>query len=222
VAARLGVMSDESPDDHLVEDHGEEAVDEAEAGRRREAAMARIVQFGDPLLKSRSSEVEQVDEELRETIDRMVPLMHDAVGTGLAAPQIGVLRRFIVYQADAESEPRALINPELEWFSEETETSIEGCLSIPGILLDIDRPARTRVRALDTDGQEVVIEASGHEARVIQHEVDHLDGVLILDRADRRQRRAALRALRRGETYVPPREEDPPVGEAVAGSTETD
>lgn len=197
-------MSDETQDGQLLDQLDEEVVDEAEARRRQEAALAQIVQFGNPLLKSRSSEVETVDDELRQTIERMIPLMNDAIGTGLAAPQIGVLRRFIIYRADSESEPRALINPELEWQSEEVDTSIEGCLSIPGVLLDIDRPTEVTVRALDSAGQEVIIEASGHEARVIQHEIDHLDGVLILDRADRTQRRAALRALRRGETYVPP------------------
>lgn len=215
-------MSDVPNDDQLVDDLDEEAADEIEARRRQEAALAQIVQFGNPLLKSRSSEVEAVDDELRQTIERMIPLMHDAIGTGLAAPQIGVLRRFIVYRAGSESEPRALINPQLEWLSEEVETSIEGCLSIPGVILDIERPAEATVRAIDPEGNEVVIEASGHEARVIQHEIDHLDGVLILDRAEKAQRRAALRALRRGETYAPPREEETAVRDEVADPVETD
>lgn len=219
-------MSDVPNDEQLVDDVDDEEADEVEARRRQEAALAQIVQFGNPLLKSRSSEVETVDEELRQTIERMIPLMHDAIGTGLAAPQIGVLRRFIVYRADSESEPRALINPQLEWLSEEVEISIEGCLSIPGVILDIERPAEATVRAIDCEGNEVVIEASGHEARVIQHEIDHLDGVLILDRAEKAQRRAALRALRRGETYAPPQEEETEVKDAVrdelADPVETD
>ncbi len=215
-------MSDVPNDDQLVDYLYEEAADEIEARRRQEAALAQIVQFGSPLLKSRSSEVEAVDDELRQTIERMIPLMHDAIGTGLAAPQIGVLRRFIVYRACSESEPRALINPQLEWLSEEVETSIEGGLSIPGVILDIERPAEATVRAIDPEGNEVVIEASGHEARVIQHEIDHLDGVLILDRAEKAQRRAALRALRRGETYAPPREEETAVRDEVADPVETD
>ena len=179
------------------------ALDE-ETARRRQAAMAQIVQYGDPVLKSKASAVTEFDRTLAEEIERMVALMHDGLGVGLAANQIGHLRRLLVFQTNSDAEPRALVNPEIDWTSDETEVMAEGCLSISRVVVDVERPLFARVRGQDQGGAETVIEASGYEARVLQHEIDHLNGVLILDRTERGQRRGAMKALRRGESYSPP------------------
>ena len=126
----------------------------------------------------------------------MGQLMHEALGIGLAATQVGVMHRVLVYRTETEAAIAALVNPVLEWASDEREPMEEGCLSLPGVLVDVDRPVHVRVRAQDERGEDLVVEASGLEARVIQHEMDHLDGVLILDRTSRDQRKAAMRALR--------------------------
>ena len=175
--------------------------------RRREAALAQVVQYGDPVLKSRASEITEFDQALSDEIDRMVVLMQESLGVGLAANQVGRLRRLLVFQTNADVEPQALINPEIDWLSEETEPMVEGCLSIPRVVVEVERPLYARVRGKDRTGADVLIEASGHEARVLQHEIDHLNGVLILDRTERSQRRGALKALRRGESYAPPDDE---------------
>jgi peptide deformylase len=181
---------------------------EAELLERREAALARIVKFGDPVLKSKASPVAAFGPELRAEVERMVAIMRDGMGVGLAATQLGILRRLLVFQAGPDSEPTALVNPEVEWLSEEAVVAEEGCLSLPRVSVDVERPLHARVSGRDADGEEVVIEASGLEARVLQHEIDHLDGVLILDRTEREQRKGALRALREGGSYSPPAEED--------------
>ena len=126
-------------------------------------------------------------------------LMDDAMGVGLAATQVGVLHRLLVYRVGPHGPIAALVNPELEWKGRETEAMEEGCLSLPGVLVEVDRPVHVRVRALNEFGEPILIEASGLEARVIQHEIDHLDGVLILDRTSRDQRKEAMRALREGQ-----------------------
>jgi peptide deformylase len=164
---------------------------------RREAALARVRKFGDPVLRERARPVGTVDAVVRDQIREMRRLLEDAMEAGLAATQIGVLNRVFVYRVDADGPVRALVDPVLEWVSEETEVAEEGCLSIPGIWIDVERPARVRLRALDEDGESVVIEAEMPEARVLQHELDHLDGVLTLDRTSKEQRRTALRELRR-------------------------
>jgi peptide deformylase len=130
------------------------------------------------------------------------------MGVGLAATQLGVLRRLLVFQAGPDGEPTAVVNPEIEWLSEEAAIAEEGCLSLPRVSMDVERPLYARVSGRDAEGDEVVIEASGLEARVLQHEIDHLDGVLILDRAPRDQRKGALRALREGDSYSPPPEHE--------------
>jgi peptide deformylase len=163
---------------------------------RREAALRQIRQFGDPVLRARALPVERFDEALRAEVERMGELMQDALGVGLAANQVGVLHRVFVYRTEPEGEVRALVNPEIEEAGEERERAEEGCLSIAGVHVEVDRPAHVRVRAQDTNGAEVRLEAEGLEARVIQHELDHLDGVLILDRISREERREAMRALR--------------------------
>jgi peptide deformylase len=173
-----------------------EAELDPETAARRKAALAHIRQFGDPVLRTKARPIDRFDGELREEIERMGQLMEDAIGVGLAATQVGVVHRLLVYRVQQDAELAALINPEVEWSGRDTESMEEGCLSLPGVLVDVDRPIHVRVRALDENGEPIVIEASGLEARVIQHEIDHLDGVLMLDRASRAQRRDAIRAWR--------------------------
>jgi peptide deformylase len=187
-----------------------------EERQRRAAALAEVRTFGDPVLRSRASDVTEFGEALAEQADRMVEIMNGAMGVGLAATQIGVLRRLLVFAAGPEARPTAVANPELEWVSERSEVAEEGCLSLPGIGVDVQRPLHARVRGLDTRGRPLLIEASGLEARVLQHEIDHLDGVLILDRTEREQRKSALRALREGSTFSPERE-PPDVEEGAEG-----
>jgi peptide deformylase len=169
-----------------------------EVAARRDAALARIRKFGDPVLRTRARPVERFDEALRQEVARMGVLMGDALGVGLAATQVGVLHRVLVYRVVPGASVAALVNPELDWVGQESESMEEGCLSLPGVLIDVQRPIHVRVRARDPNGEELVVEASGLEARVIQHEIDHLDGVLILDRASREQRKEAIRVLREG------------------------
>jgi peptide deformylase len=186
---------------------------EAELLERREAALAQVVKFGDPVLKSKASPVLDLGPELRAEIERMIAIMRDGMGVGLAATQLSILRRLLVFQAGPDSEPTALVNPEIEWLSDEVVVAEEGCLSLPGVSMDVERALHARIGGLDTEGEPMTIEASGLEARVLQHEIDHLDGVLILDRAPRAQRKEALRALREGGTYSPSLEgEQEPAG----------
>ena len=186
----------------------EEQALEAELLERREAALAHVVKWGDPVLKSRASPVSAFGPELRKEVERMIAIMRDGMGVGLAATQLGLLRRLLVIQAGPDGEPTAVVNPEIEWLSDEAALAEEGCLSLPRVSMDVERPLYARVSGRDADGEEIVIEASGLEARVLQHEIDHLDGVLILDRAPRDQRKGALRALREGDTYSPPPEHE--------------
>ncbi len=181
---------------------------ELEMLERREAALAHVVKFGDPVLKSKASPVSSFGPELRTEVERMIEIMRDGLGIGLAATQLGVLRRLLVFQAGPESEPGALVNPEVEWVSAELAVAEEGCLSLPRVSMDVERPLYARFSGRDLAGEPIVIEAAGLEARVLQHEIDHLDGVLILDRTPRDQRKAALRALREGEGYSPSSEEE--------------
>jgi peptide deformylase len=166
---------------------------------RREAALRHIRQFGDPVLRSKARPVERFDEALLDEVSRMGRLMNDSIGIGLAATQVGTLHRVLVYRVQHESPVIALVNPVIEWRGKETEIMEEGCLSLPGVHVEVERPLHVRVSARDEHGDEIEIEASGLEARVIQHEVDHLDGVLILDRTTREQRKEAVRALRERE-----------------------
>ncbi len=182
---------------------------------RRDAALRYVRKLGDPVLRATALPVERFDGELRAEAQRMDELMQDALGVGLAATQVGVLHRLLVYRAYPEDATTALVNPVLEWVSEEREAAEEGCLSLPGIHVEVERPAQVRVRARDTSGAELLVEAEGLEARVIQHEIDHLDGVLILDRISREARRDAMRELRlaREGGGVATRA-DPPSGDA--------
>jgi peptide deformylase len=187
---------------------------EAELLERREAALAHVVKFGDPVLKSKASPVAEFGPELRAEVERMIGIMRDGMGVGLAATQLGVLRRVLVFQAAADAEATALINPEIEWMSVEATIAEEGCLSLPRVSMDVERPLHARFSGRDVEGAPIVIDASGLEARVLQHEIDHLDGILILDRTTREQRKGALRALREGGSYSPPADhEDDDEGE---------
>jgi peptide deformylase len=167
-----------------------------EVAARRAAALAHVRRFGDPVLKARAVPVERFDDDLRGEVARMAAIMRDGLGVGLAATQLGVMHRVLVYQVGGDAPLAALVNPEIEWRGEEIETVEEGCLSLPGVHVDVERPIHVRVRARDEHGDEIGIEASGLEARVIQHEIDHLDGVLILDRTSREDRKQAMRELR--------------------------
>jgi peptide deformylase len=170
-----------------------------EVEARRVAAMSFIRKLGDPVLKSRAIPVDHFDDSLRRQVSRMAGIMNDALGVGLAAPQLGISQRLLVYRVGPDAPVTVLANPELEWASGELELGEEGCLSIPGIMVDVDRPLHVRVRGLDEEGEQRVVEASGLEARVIQHEIDHLDGVLILERTSRDERKRALRELREAQ-----------------------
>ncbi len=186
-----------SEDEEEHEDEVEEL--DPEVAARRAAALAHVRKFGDPVLRTRARPVEVIDDALRTEIKRMGELMNDALGVGLAATQLGVLHRLLVYRVQQQAPVSALINPEIEWSGDEEEIAEEGCLSLPAVADDVERPVHVRVRAVNERGEPILVEASGLEARVIQHEMDHLDGVLILDRTSRDQRKEAMRALREAQ-----------------------
>ena len=165
----------------------------ADLTRREREARKEIRVIGDPVLREHALEVETFDRALRKLAKRMIRIMHDAPGVGLAAPQVGTLQRLLVY--DVEDDPKVLVNPVLDEFSDENEESDEGYLSVPGVTMPVERPVGVRVRAFDAAGEPLEFRAEGFEARVIQHEYDHLEGVLIVDRTSRSARAAALREL---------------------------
>jgi peptide deformylase len=215
-------MSNEPVDPEPIEPEGpgeERAPDlDEETLERRQAALAHVRRFGDPVLRSPASPVEDFGPELAAEAQRMVAIMRDALGVGLAATQLGVMRRMLVFQAGPDATPTAVVNPELEWRSEDRlEVADEGCLSLPGIVVEVERPLHVRLSGRDTAGEPLRIEASGLEARVLQHELDHLDGVLMIDRAEREQRKGALRALREGTSYSPDPPPDDPAAADEAG-----
>ena len=150
--------------------------------------------FGDPVLKTPAAPVESFDESLVRLTEDMLATMRDNEGVGLAATQVGRLRR--VFVAAIEDDEYVIVNPVITDRSETTETATEGCLSIPGIQVDVERPTAVTISGQDLSGKPLHIEASDLLARVLQHEVDHLDGVLILDRTDRQSRKAAMREWR--------------------------
>ena len=167
-----------------------------EVRARRELALRLVRKYGDPVLRSRALEVDRFDQRLVDEVRRMGGLMNDALGIGLAATQVGVMHRVLVYRVEPEAPVAGLVNPVIEWAGDETEWMDEGCLSLPGVMVEVERPVHVRVRGRDERGEDLLIEASGLEARVIQHEIDHLDGVLILDRTPRDQRKQAMKELR--------------------------
>jgi peptide deformylase len=195
-------VSDHEHHDHDHDDEHEhdepltEAEARAEAERlvRKEVALAQVRQYGDPVLRMRADDVETFDEELARITGRMVELMHDADGVGLAATQMGIVRRFFVCTLDGED--RVLVNPVVTPVGDDTEVDEEGCLSLGPVRVPIERAVRVDVEARDATGEPVSLSLEGMDARVVQHELDHLDGVLLLDRADAESRRDALSQLR--------------------------
>ncbi len=182
-------------------------------GEDRERAFSHIRQWGDPVLRETARPVEQFDRAFAQQVSELAQLMNDADGAGLAATQVGSLRRVFVYRLpdDADDAPaRVIVNPELVSASEERETMLEGCLSLgkAAVNVEVERPFAVVVEAQDAEGRPQRIEATGGHARVLQHELDHLNGVLMLDRATPEQRRAAVRALNAGVPWRPARDED--------------
>ena len=189
--------------EHLEEPVEGEAEDEGrptpeERREWRVAALRLVRQYPDPALRNAATAVAEVDEEVQRLAERMLDVMERAHGVGLAAPQLGILRRILVYRASDEDEPKVLINPQLVERSDETEVGTEGCLSLLGgeLQVPVARHLRVRVSGRDASGDAVDMDVEGFEARVIQHEIDHLDGILIFDRAEDQERREALRELR--------------------------
>jgi peptide deformylase len=201
-AAELDELPAPASDEADVEVEREQDAPEeldAETRERRDAALRHVRKLGDPVLRAKALPVERFDRTLEREVERMGVLMHDALGVGLAATQLGVLHRVLVYRAYSEDPLTVLVNPVLEWESEERESAEEGCLSLPGVHVEVERAARVRVRAQDEHGEELEVDAEGLTARVIQHEIDHLDGVLILDRTSREARKDAMRAMREAQ-----------------------
>jgi peptide deformylase len=169
---------------------------DAQAEVKRRLALAQIRQYPDPVLRLQAREIDDFDADLQQLVERMTRLMVDARGVGLAANQVGVLRRVFILQADEDEEPQALVNPTIVERSDELELEDEGCLSLQGVVVPVERAVRIRLEALDAAGEPVELELDGLAARVAQHEVDHLDGVLIVDRTTEEGRRDALGVLR--------------------------
>jgi peptide deformylase len=206
----------DSPEAASIDENGNRSEDGSERRRplvppdidpeleqRRRIALARVRTFGDPALRTKAAEVEEFDEALSEEVGRMAHLMVDALGVGLAATQLGVMHRLLVYRAGPDSPVVAVVNPKLEWGSDDLEVAEEACLSLPGVAVDVERHLHVRVAAQDESGDDMLLEASGLEARVLQHEMDHLDGTLILDRTSKDQRKEAMRLLREGPSEWP-------------------
>ncbi len=197
------IPHDAEPDEEVeVSESAHERLD-PETRARRDAALRLVRKFGDPVLKSRALPVERFDDALLREVGRMGQVMHESLGIGLAATQVGVMHRVLVYRVEPDAPIAAVVNPELEWASREKEAMEEGCLSLPGVLVEVDRPVHVRVRGRDERGEPLLIEASGLEARVIQHEMDHLDGVLILEKTSRDERKQAMRILREEAAGAP-------------------
>jgi peptide deformylase len=188
-------------DDH-AHAHGDEQEHEAADTAERDAerlvrkriALAQVRQFGDPVLRMRAGEVETFDEELARLAERMTALMHDADGIGLAATQVGVLRRLFVFSVDGED--RVLVNPVITDVGGEPEVDDEGCLSLGTVRVPVERQLAVTIEGKDAAGNDVRLELEGMPARVVQHELDQLDGVLIIDRTDQLSRKDAMAQLR--------------------------
>jgi peptide deformylase len=194
-------MSEHDHDDHEHDngghDHGEHddhRDERAEQRARRQLALSHVRQYGDPVLRMRANEVDVFDEELEHLSERMIGLMHDADGVGLAATQVGILRRLFVF-SDGEDD-HVIVNPVVTVRGSETETDEEGCLSLGPVRMPVERAREVTLDAVDVHGASVHLELEGMPARVVQHELDHLDGKLIIDRTDPESRRAAMAQLR--------------------------
>ena len=181
-------------DDHEHEHDRAEDDQEIEREARRLFALSRIRQYGDTVLRMKAREVEVFDDDLERLVERMTELMHEANGVGLAATQVGVLRRLFVFVD--EGEDRVIVNPTITKRSKDAEIDDEGCLSLREVLVPVERAKSVTIEGVDTKGEPVTFELELPASRVVQHEVDHLDGVLIIDRTDDESRRAALARLR--------------------------
>ena len=167
-----------------------------EAEARRQLALTQVRQYPDPVLRMQAREVESFDDDLASLVERMRHLLRDANGIGLAATQVGVLRRVFLFLPDKEQDPVPLVNPRLAEGSDERESDVEGCLSLQGVVIPVERHERVTIEATDPEGNEVRLELEGLPARIAQHELDHLDGVLIIDRTTPEARREAVALLR--------------------------
>ncbi|MBA3375128.1 MAG: peptide deformylase [Actinobacteria bacterium] len=184
---------DDHRHDEVEHDHEEdERALELEA--RRMLALARIRQYGDLVLRMKAREIDTVDDDVRRLAERMTALMHEAQGVGLAATQVGVLRRLFVF-TDA-GEDRVLVNPVITKRSDKVELDDEGCLSLRDVLVPVERPVTVTIEGRDADGAPVKLDLEPPSARIVQHELDHLDGVLIVDLTDDESRRLAFGKLR--------------------------
>jgi peptide deformylase len=182
--------------DHALAEHADPHGDDAELEReaRRLLALSRIRQYGDSVLRMKAREVDAFDDDLGRLVERMTSLMHEANGVGLAATQVGVIRRVFVFVDDGVD--RVLVNPAITASSTDTEVDDEGCLSLQHVLVPVERAKSVTVEGVDAKGEPVRLELGPPSSRVVQHELDHLDGVLIIDRTDDASRRAALATLR--------------------------
>jgi peptide deformylase len=167
---------------------------DAEAAARRRLALAQIRQYPDPILRMRAKEVTEFDGDLENLSRRLEQLMHDAAGVGLAATQIGILQRVYVFTRD--DEVVTVVNPVFTARSDELEVDDEGCLSLQGVLVPVERHLAVTLEGKDVKGKDLKFELEGHAARVAQHELDHLDGTLIIERTTAEARKAALATLR--------------------------
>lgn len=172
----------------------QDLAEEREHELRRQVALSQVRQYGDAVLRMRAGEVEVFDEELARLGERMLGLMHDAEGIGLAATQVGILRRVFVF--DDHGDDRVIVNPAITRTGGELETSEEGCLSLGPVRVPVERPLEVTLEGTDAAGNPVKFELEGLSARIAQHELDHLDGTLIVDRTDAESRREALARLR--------------------------
>ena len=182
----------EQEHDVAEDEHVDEKELELEA--RRLIALSRIRQHGDPALRMKARKVESFDDDLKRLVERMTALMHEAQGVGLAATQVGVLRRLFVFVH--EGEDHVLVNPVITKRSEDKEVDDEGCLSLREILVPVERSVAVTIEGLDASGEPLELDFELPTTRIVQHELDHLDGVLIIDRTDDESRRAALAKLR--------------------------
>jgi peptide deformylase len=184
---------------HRDHDHDDGELTEEEQERRKEAirryALSQIRQYPDPALRMKAREVTEFDEFLMQLVERMLQLMGDAQGVGLAATQVGILQRLFVFDHE-EQGLQAVVNPRLVDPSDEKETEEEGCLSLEGVRVPVERSTKVTIEGVDPSGEAVRYELEGLGARVVQHELDHLDGVLIIDRTDAEHRKEALGELR--------------------------
>ena len=183
------------------EEDGGEARDEreldAQERARRRVALAQIRQYPDAVLRMRANEVERFDDDLARLADKMAHLMRDAHGVGLAATQVGVVQRLFVFQARDEEDVTAIVNPEITKRSSGVAVAEEGCLSLQGVLVPVERALDVTVEGQDVTGAPLRLELDEMDARVVQHEIDHLDGVLMLERTTDEARREALATLRK-------------------------